>query len=75
LNILFTGGAGYIGSLTCIALIEAGCRPFILDNFANSSPMVIDAIEAVAGVAVPFAVGNVGLIMAPLLNLLPALPS
>jgi UDP-glucose 4-epimerase len=60
LNVLVTGGAGYIGSLTCIALIEAGFRPFILDNFANSSPMVIDAIEAVAGVAVPFAVGNVG---------------
>lgn len=36
MNILLTGGAGYIGSHTCIALREAGFEPVILDNFASS---------------------------------------
>ncbi|MDE2121746.1 MAG: UDP-glucose 4-epimerase GalE [Betaproteobacteria bacterium] len=35
--ILVTGGAGYIGSHTCVALIEAGYQPLVLDNLCNSS--------------------------------------
>ena len=35
--ILVTGGAGYIGSHTCVALIEAGYTPLVLDNLCNSS--------------------------------------
>ena len=45
-NILITGGAGYIGSHTCVALCEAGYTPIIFDNFCNSSASVIQKIEA-----------------------------
>ena len=37
LNILVTGGAGYIGIHTCLALIEKGYTIFIIDSFVNSS--------------------------------------
>ncbi|MDQ0392906.1 UDP-glucose 4-epimerase GalE [Labrys monachus] len=59
MKVLVTGGAGYIGSLTCVSLIEAGHTPVILDNFANSSPAAIDAIEQVSGVKPRFAVGDI----------------
>lgn len=41
LRVLLTGGAGYIGSHTYIALKEAGHEPLILDNFDNASPVVV----------------------------------
>ena len=49
-NILLTGGAGYIGSHTAVALIERGDTVVLLDNFINSSPIVIDRIERITGV-------------------------
>lgn len=49
MNILVTGGAGYIGSITCIQLIAAGHRPVILDNLVNAKEAVVDRIERVAG--------------------------
>ena len=47
--ILVLGGAGYIGSHTCLALIAAGLEPVILDNLCNSKLSVLDRIEEVAG--------------------------
>ncbi|MEQ8925666.1 MAG: UDP-glucose 4-epimerase GalE [Fulvivirga sp.] len=47
--ILVTGGAGYIGSHTCVELIEAGFNPIIVDNFSNSEKFVIDRIEEITG--------------------------
>lgn len=41
MNILVTGGAGYIGSHTCVALLEAGHRVTVLDNLCNSSPVAL----------------------------------
>ena len=49
MKILVTGGAGYIGSHTSIALIEAGYEVVILDNLCNSSEVVIDRIEELSG--------------------------
>lgn len=49
-NILLTGGAGYIGSHTAVALIEAGHTAILLDNFSNSSPAVLERIERITGV-------------------------
>ena len=49
-KILVTGGAGYIGSHTVVALIEKGFVPVILDNFSNSKPVVLERIEAITGV-------------------------
>jgi UDP-glucose 4-epimerase len=44
-NILVTGGAGYIGSHTVVELINAGYRPVIVDNFANSDKKVIERLK------------------------------
>ena len=49
MNILLTGGAGYIGSHTCVALIQAGFTPVILDNFSNSHPAVLERLEKITG--------------------------
>lgn len=49
MNVLVTGGMGYIGSHTCIQMIEAGMTPVILDNLYNSKATVIERIEKVAG--------------------------
>lgn len=59
MNILLTGGAGYIGSHTCVALIEAGFTPIILDNFSNSHPAVLQRLEQITGQAVACEKGDV----------------
>lgn len=52
-NILVTGGLGYIGSHTCIALNEAGYNPIIVDNCSNSSPDSLDRISKILGFKPP----------------------
>ena len=59
MNILLTGGAGYIGSHTCAALIEAGFNPVILDNFSNSRPAVLQRLREICGQTVACERGNV----------------
>ena len=49
MNILVTGGAGYIGSNTCAALMKNGYDVIIADNFSNSDPKVLGEIEWVTG--------------------------
>ena len=49
MKILLTGGAGYIGSHTYVALREAGYTPVILDNFANSHPVVMERLAHITG--------------------------
>ncbi|MCC6281864.1 MAG: UDP-glucose 4-epimerase GalE [Saprospiraceae bacterium] len=49
MNILVTGGAGFIGSHTVVALTEAGFRPIILDDFSNSEKSVLDGLEQITG--------------------------
>jgi len=58
-HILVTGGAGYIGSHTTIALLEAGYDITIIDNFDNSDPSVIGRIEEVAGRAAHLVEGDI----------------
>lgn len=53
MKILLTGGAGYIGSHTCIELINAGFETVIADNFINSKPEVVNRIREITGVDVP----------------------
>src|SRR5438445_11748439 len=48
-TVLLTGGAGYIGSHTCVEIIAAGWRPVILDNLSNSSARVLERIERITG--------------------------
>ncbi len=45
MKVLVTGGAGYIGSHTTLALFEAGHIPVIVDNFNNSEPSVIETLR------------------------------
>lgn len=47
--ILLTGGAGYIGSHTAVACLNAGMDIVLADNFSNSSPKVLNRIEAITG--------------------------
>ena len=48
-TILLTGGAGYIGSHTCVEVLAAGWKTVIVDNLSNSSPIVIDRIADITG--------------------------
>ncbi len=52
--ILVTGGAGYIGSHTCVELMNAGYDVVIVDNFINSKPESLRRIEAITGKHVRF---------------------
>ncbi|HCG8436042.1 TPA: UDP-glucose 4-epimerase GalE [Vibrio parahaemolyticus] len=54
MKVLVTGGMGYIGSHTCIQMIEAGMTPVILDNLYNSKSTVLERIEKVSGVKPTF---------------------
>jgi UDP-glucose 4-epimerase len=49
--LLVTGGAGFIGSHTCLILLEAGHRLVVLDNFANSLPESLRRVQELSGVA------------------------
>jgi UDP-glucose 4-epimerase len=48
-TILVTGGTGYIGSHTCVALIQAGYNVVVLDNLYNSNEVVLDRIQKITG--------------------------
>jgi len=58
MNILLTGGAGYIGSHTAVALVGAGHTPFIFDNFSNSHYEVISRIEKITNKSLSCTIGD-----------------
>ena len=49
MKILVTGGAGYIGSHTCIELIKAGHEPVVVDSYVNSFPEATRRVEKITG--------------------------
>jgi UDP-glucose 4-epimerase len=53
MKILLTGGAGFIGSHTCVELCAAGHDPVIVDNYVNSCPEAVRRIEQIVGRPVP----------------------
>ena len=53
-RILVTGGLGYIGSHTCVALVEAGYHPVVIDNLRNTRLSVKKAIEKITGKPLEF---------------------
>ncbi len=59
MKVLVTGGAGYIGSHTCVELIEAGHTPVVVDNLANSSEESLNRVRQITGQEVAFYKGDV----------------
>lgn len=53
MNILLTGGTGYIGSHTAVVLSQAGHEVVLLDNFCNSNPGVLERIQKILKTAIP----------------------
>ncbi|MBT8545274.1 UDP-glucose 4-epimerase GalE [Polynucleobacter paneuropaeus] len=53
MNILLTGGAGYIGSHTAVVLSQAGHEVVLLDNFYNSDPSVLERLQKILGKSLP----------------------
>ena len=59
MNVLLTGGAGYIGSHMAVALAQAGHRPVVLDNFCNAKPSVMGRLAALCGESLPLVQADV----------------
>jgi UDP-glucose 4-epimerase len=59
MNILVTGGAGYIGSHTCIELLNAGFDVVVLDNLSNSKVESLKRVEMLTGRPIEFKFGDV----------------
>jgi len=59
MKILVTGGTGYIGSHTCVQLIEKGWQPVIIDSLVNSKISVLDRIQQITGTRPAFIEGDV----------------
>ncbi|WJG10090.1 UDP-glucose 4-epimerase GalE [Aliiglaciecola sp. LCG003] len=60
MNILVTGGAGYIGTHTCVALLKAGHQVVVVDDFSNSCPEAMQRVETICQQSIPFYQGDVG---------------
>ena len=59
MNVLVTGGMGYIGSHTCVQMIQAGITPVIVDNLCNANKEVLNRIQALTDVTPVFYQGDV----------------
>ena len=59
MNVLVTGGAGYIGSHTCLELLESGYGVVVIDNLCNSNPKSLDRVEVLAGKKLKLYIGDV----------------
>ena len=59
MNVLVTGGAGYIGSHTCVELLESGYGVVVIDNLCNSNPKSLDRVKELTGKDIIFYEGDV----------------
>ena len=59
MNVLVTGGAGYIGSHTCLELLNSGYGVIVIDNLSNSNPESLRRVEALTGKTLKFYTGDV----------------
>ena len=49
MKVLVTGGAGYIGSHTCVEMLKAGMEPVVVDNLSNSKAEALRRVERITG--------------------------
>ena len=54
MRVLVTGGAGYIGSHTCVELLEAGHEVFVLDNLCNGHEAALERIQGISNCELQF---------------------
>ena len=59
MNVLVTGGAGYIGSHTCVELLESGYGVIVIDNLSNSNPKSLERVQELTGKTLKFYEGDV----------------
>ena len=59
MNVLVTGGAGYIGSHTCLELLECGYEVIVIDNLSNSNPKSLERVQELTGKTLKFYEGDV----------------
>ncbi|MDD2880605.1 MAG: UDP-glucose 4-epimerase GalE [Rhodoferax sp.] len=59
MTILVTGGAGYIGSHTCVELLNAGHQVTVFDNFSNSQPEALARVKRITGKKLQFIQGDI----------------
>ncbi len=59
MNVLVTGGAGYIGSHTCLELLQSGYGVVVIDNLCNSNPKSLDRVRELTGKELTFYEGDV----------------
>ncbi|SEJ41605.1 UDP-glucose 4-epimerase GalE [Achromobacter sp. NFACC18-2] len=58
-SIFVTGGAGYIGTHTCLELLQAGHKVFVYDNLSNSSRLGLERVERITNTSIEFIEGDV----------------
>ncbi|EPK5976858.1 SDR family NAD(P)-dependent oxidoreductase, partial [Acinetobacter baumannii] len=58
-KILVTGGAGYIGSHTCVELLEAGHEVIVFDNLSNSSKESLNRVQEITQKSLTFVEGDI----------------
>ena len=59
MKVLVTGGAGYIGSHTCVELLESGYEVIVIDNLCNSNPKSLERVQELTGKTLKFYEGDV----------------
>ena len=59
MKVLVTGGAGYIGSHTCVELLESGYEVVVIDNLCNSNAKSLDRVQELTGKSLAFYEGDV----------------
>lgn len=58
-HVLVTGGAGYIGTHTLVAMLAAGQRPLVVDDFSNGSREAVRRVERLCGASIPLVEGDI----------------